>query len=81
MFNWDRSSVDVASQYPRVFQKATRHVVIATGLQAFSFWPKCSRYCWWRGTRGPERMSWFPGKRFDNRDELQERDALIKIPE
>ena len=36
MFNLDGSRAEVASQYPRVFQKPTRHVVIATGLQASS---------------------------------------------
>ena len=39
MFNLDGSRAEVASQYPRGFQKATRHVVIAIGSQAFSLCP------------------------------------------
>ena len=81
MFNLDGSRAEVASQYPRVFQKATRHVVIATGFASFLSLPKRLRYCWWRGTTIAERMSWFPGSRFDNGTVLQERDPLIKIPE
>ncbi len=36
MFNLDGSHAEVASQYARALKKATRHVVIATGLQASS---------------------------------------------
>ena len=39
MFNLDGSRAEVASQFPRVLRKATRHKVIATGLQAFSICP------------------------------------------
>ena len=39
MFNLEGSRAEVAGQYPRDLQKATRHAVIATGSQAFSLCP------------------------------------------
>ena len=39
VFNLEGSRAEVAGQYPRDLQKATRHAVIATGSQAFSLCP------------------------------------------
>ena len=81
MFNLNGSRAEVASLFPRVLRKATRHTVIATSLQAFSICPNAQGNCWWRGTTGTERISQFPGTRFYNGHMSERRVLPIKIPE
>lgn len=81
MFNLDGSRAEVASSISAGLPKADSSCGDCHRLAGFLSLRKRPRYCWWRGTTGPERINQFPGTRFDNRNVLLERDPLINIPE